>query len=125
MPAWIRRLRARIKYRHFERDLAQEIAIHRAMSEEAHVAGGVDAGGARARAARALGNTTLAREDSRATWIPILAQQILQDARYALRAMRRQPGFSISAILMLTLGIGLVAGGYTVFNGLFVRGWDL
>ena len=39
--------------------------------------------------------------------------------------MRRQPGFTLAAIVMLTLGLGLVAGGYTVFNGLFLRGWTV
>ena len=53
----------------------------------------------------------------------MVAEQLIQDVRYALRTMRRQPGFSLAAILMLTIGLGLVAGGYTVFNGLFVRGW--
>jgi hypothetical protein len=78
---------------------------------------------ARAAAARALGNVTLAREDSRAMWIPIAFQQLAQDARYALRGMRRAPGFTIAAVLMLTVGLGLVAGGYTVVNGFFMRGW--
>jgi predicted permease len=39
--------------------------------------------------------------------------------------MRRSPGFSLAAITMLAIGIGLVAGFYTVFNGLFLRGWQL
>jgi predicted permease len=46
-----------------------------------------------------------------------------QDTRYALRQMRRAPGFSVSAVLMLAVGLGLVAGAYTVVNGIFVRGW--
>lgn len=123
MTSLLRRLRARIKYRHFERDLPREIEAHRALAQAALEKSGVEADEARYAAARALGNTTLAREDGRAIWIPLVAQQAAQDARYALRTMRRQPGFSAAAILMLTLGIGLVAGGYTVFNGLFVRGW--
>ena len=35
------------------------------------------------------------------------------------------PGFSIAAVLMLAIGLGLVAGAYTVVNGLFIRGWDV
>lgn len=49
--------------------------------------------------------------------------ELTQDARYGLRQMRRAPGFSAAAVLMLAVGLGLVAGAYTVVNGIFVRGW--
>ena len=114
---------ARVKYRQFEKDLAEELESHRAMAQESIEAGGVSPDDARRRAAHALGNMTLAREDGRAMWIPLGWQQLAQDTRYALRGLRRSPGFSLAAIGMLTLGLGLVAGGYTVVNGLFVRGW--
>jgi hypothetical protein len=74
---------------------------------------------------RLLGNITLAIEESHAMWIPVLAQQVNQDVRYALRGLRRSPGFSLAAISMLAVGLGLVAGGYTVFNGVFLRGLDV
>jgi hypothetical protein len=123
MARWLRRLRARLKYRRFDADLAHEIAAHRQMKEAELRSQGMTAPDARTAAARQLGNITLAREDSRAMWIPIVFQQLAQDARYALRAMRRQPGFTMASVAMLTIGLGLVAGGYTVVNGLFFRGW--
>jgi predicted permease len=125
MTRWLRRLRARIKYRRFERDLREELAAHRAMVEDSLMAGGAKGPDARRGAARRLGNITLAREDARAMWIPTLAQQAMQDARFAFRGMRRQPGFSAAVVLMLTVGLGLVAGGYTVVNGLVFRGWPI
>lgn len=54
-----------------------------------------------------------------------LFHDAIQDVRYALRFLRRAPGFSVATISMLTLGIGLVAGGYTVVNGLFLRPWPV
>jgi predicted permease len=123
MLGFLRRLRARIKYRHFDRDLLREIAAHRDLKEAELRAQGMAARDAHAATARALGNVTLAREDSRTMWIPLLMQQVAQDARYALRGMRRAPGFTIAAVVMLTIGLGLIAGGYTVVNGLFLRGW--
>jgi hypothetical protein len=125
LPAFLRRFIARIKYRNFERDLAQEIETHRALAEAAFAAGGEDAAQARSRAARALGNTTLAREDSRASWIPRYLQELQQDARYAVRGLRRQPGFAAAVVLMLTIGLGLFAGGYSIVNGFFLRGWNV
>jgi hypothetical protein len=51
MPRFLRRLRARIKYRNFQKDVAQELAVHRAMAEAA----AKDAGGRTAiRAGHAL-----------------------------------------------------------------------
>jgi putative ABC transport system permease protein len=116
LPRFLRQIRARWKYRHFEQDLVREIETHRAMAES-------DFGSASA--TRQLGNVTLAREESRAMWIPTLFQQFEQDARYALRGLRRAPGFAIAAISMLTIGLGLVVGGFTVFNGRFIREWQL
>ena len=52
-------------------------------------------------------------------------QEFLHDAGYGLRQLRQAPGFSIAAVLMLAIGLGLVAGSYTVVNGMFIRGWDV
>jgi putative ABC transport system permease protein len=78
-----------------------------------------------AASSRLLGNVPLTRVGAFVSSLPVLIWQFAQDARFALRAMRRQPGFSVAAISMLTVGLGLIAGGYTVFNGLFLRGWAL
>jgi predicted permease len=119
----LHRLFARVRYRHFDRDLAEELEWHRAMTQASLEANGLSTDAARRRSALKLGNLTLAREESRATWIPMAWQQLWQDGRYALRGLRRSPGFSMASIGMLAVGLGLIAGGYTVFNGLFVRGW--
>ena len=50
-------------------------------------------------------------------------EAFLQDVRFAGRMLRKQPAFTASALTMLALGLALAAGTYTVFNGLFVRGW--
>ena len=54
-----------------------------------------------------------------------MLHELAQDARYALRFLRRAPGFSLATISMLTFGIGLVTGGYSVVNGLFLRPWPV
>ena len=54
-----------------------------------------------------------------------ILHELAQDIRYALRVLRRAPGFSLATISMLTLGIGLVAGSYSVVNGLFLRPWPV
>jgi len=125
MPGWFRRVRARIRYRHFERDLAEELEVHREMKEEALGSEGVPAEDARHRARRELGNVTMMREDARAVWIAPWLESVGEDVRYALRNLRKHPGFTLAATATLVLGIGLNAGLFTVFNAVALRPWPV
>src|SRR6185436_12365117 len=104
----LRRLRARFKYRHFDRDLAQEIESHRAMKQDEFEAAGAPPADARATSIRALGNITYMREEARSVWFARWMEQGRQDVRYAVTTFRKQPMFSIGTIVMLGLGLGLV-----------------
>ena len=99
MTAWLRRLRARIKYRHYARDLERELDVHREMAAR-DLAGAGTPDEIRRAAALQLGNTALVREDVRAMWVPKLLQELMQDARYAVRSFRREWRFTIAAIVI-------------------------
>ena len=90
----LRRVWYVIRQRQFERDLAEEIEFHRAMAQRDLEQRGLGAATADRAARRLLGNTTLAREDSRGVWIWPWLESIWQDAAYAMRNLRRQPGFT-------------------------------
>src|SRR6185295_11568298 len=94
---------------HIERETGENIA--RGMTPDA----------ARAAARRAFGSVALAKEDTRAVWIPIWIDQLLQDARYGLRILRRTPAFSAVVILTLAIGIGLSTAVFSVVNAVLVR----
>jgi predicted permease len=123
--SWLRRLRARIKYRDFDADLREELELHRAMKETELLESGASATDARRGASRALGNITLAREAARGVWLAPWLETLGQDTRYALRSLRKSPGFALAAILTLGFGIGLNVSVFTVFNVLALLGWDV
>jgi hypothetical protein len=88
----------------FERDLAEEIRIHREMA-----------------GAAAFGSEALALEQSRDVWGFTWLESWKQDIRYAVRGLRRSPGFSIAAIGAIALGLGLNTTMFTVFNAYALR----
>lgn len=124
MTSWLRRLRARIRYRHYAADLERELEHHRAMTAR-ELAGSGSPGDVQRATALRLGNTTLTREDVRAMWLPKLLQEVAQDVRYALRTFRRDWRFTAAAVALLSLGLGLTVGGLVLANGLFFRGWPV
>jgi putative ABC transport system permease protein len=85
-------------------DLDDEMAFHRSMTS-----------------GPAFGNATLAREDARAVWASRRIDEAWQDVRYALRSMRRQPGFAIAAIGIIALGTGATTCVFGLLDSLVVK----
>ena len=121
----LRRLRARLKYRHFERDLTREIEVHRAMKQDELEASGVRPSDARSTSVRELGNVTYVREEARSIWISRRFDELRQDLRYAARGLRRQPGFSAGVVLILAIGVGSLTTAYSTLNATMLRPWQV
>jgi macrolide transport system ATP-binding/permease protein len=88
----------------FRSELDEEMAFHRAQAEREFVAAGMTAEEARQAAARQFGNATLLSEQSHEV-VVFRAESVWQDLKFALRQMRKNPGFSFTAVLILALGI--------------------
>jgi predicted permease len=114
------RLRALTRRRRQEQDLQDEMAFHLAMREEQLRASGEARAGVEAR--RRFGNTARIGEDLRNTWAvaPGLSG-FVQDLRYALRTLRRHPGFAAVVIITLGLGIGINTATFSIVNAALIK----
>jgi hypothetical protein len=76
-------------------------------------------------AARQLGNTTLAQESARGVWLAPWLESLWQDVRYAARGLRANPGFTLPALGVLVITVGLTTGVYAAIESVLLRPWPV
>jgi len=121
MREWLRRLRDWLRRDTLDRELQEELRFHREQLERDARGAGVPAEEARYAARRRLGNVTRVREEARDRWSWPWLDHFQKDLRYAIRGLRRAPGFSATVILTLGLGIGANAAMFGVIDRLMFR----
>ena len=107
MGELFRRLQYLLNRRRLDRELAADMDVHREMAARE---GGIP-----------LGNVLRLREEAREAWGWTWIDRLQQDLRYAGRMLRRSPGFTLVAVLMLAVGTGVNIAAFGFFDFMVLR----
>ncbi|HYL10736.1 MAG TPA: ABC transporter permease [Candidatus Acidoferrales bacterium] len=119
------RLSGVVRKGNLEQDMDEELNYHLQMEIAENLRKGMTPEEAKSAAQRRLGGIAQIKETYRETHgLPVL-QVLWQDLRFGFRMLRRSPGFSILAILCLTLGIGANAAVFSWIEGVLLRPFPL
>jgi predicted permease len=102
-------------------DLERELRADLELEEQEQREKGLSPDEARREARRAFGNTTLIKEQTHEAWGWAALEHFAQDIRYGARQLRRAPAFTITAVLILALGIGAVTAVFSLIDAALLR----
>jgi predicted permease len=119
------RLRSLFRKDKTELDLGEELQFHLLSQIDENVARGMNPQEARRAALHALGGVEQVKEECREARKMNLIENFVRDLRLGLRMLRRNPGFTVLAILCLTLAIGANAAVFGWVEGILLRPYPL
>src|SRR5947209_10988338 len=123
--AWFYRLLGLLRKKQRDTEMAEEFQQHVDLLTERNIVAGMSAKEARNAALREFGGVEQIKETAREQRIWRWADEFFRDLRFGARMLLRNPGFSILAILCLTLGIGTNAAVLSWIEGILIRPYPL
>lgn len=116
-----RRLRAIFAKTALDREMDQEMRFHLEMEREELARSGATRAEAARRARVAFGAVEVHKETARDGRGVRLVDDLVRDVRYAVKALRRSPGFAITTVATLAVGIGATTLVFSAVNAIFLR----
>ncbi len=101
--------------------LNQELEFHLEQQIAENIGLGMEPEQARFAALRLFGNPTLLREEARTSWSWNWLEGLWRDARYGVRTLLRSPSFSVTAVLVMALGIGASTSLFTIVRSVLLK----